>query len=68
MLLILVNYSGDVFIAAGRPFVGSWLEKYEIYGTRVDKWKPMLFRKISEDQLAPKYGGTNPDWKPISFK
>ena len=55
-------------MTAARPFLGNWLEKYEIYGTRMDKWKPIILRKIGADQLAPKYGGTNTDWKPIPFK
>ena len=64
---ILVNYAAETFINAMRPFMGSMLDKYEVCGTRMAKCKPMLMKRIGSDQLPPKYGGTNKEWKPVPF-
>ena len=58
------NYAAETFINIARPFLGSLLEKYEMYGTRSDKWKQALLRKIPYDQLPARYGGSE-DWKPV---
>ena len=63
---ILVNFAAENFIQISRPFMGTLLDKYEIYGTRAGKWKPMLLRRIPASQLPPKYGG-NEDWKPLAL-
>ena len=59
------NYAAETFINMARPFIGDILENMEIFGTRPEKWKPLLLKKIPADQAAPKYGGTNKDWKPL---
>ena len=61
-----VNFSAEMFINSARPFLNNYVEKFEMYGTRMDKWKPLILKKISADQLAPKLGGS-PDWKPVPF-
>ena len=63
----VVNFAAETFMNEVRPFVGSYLDKFEIYGTRIEKWKPRIFRTISADQLAPAYGGSS-DWRPVPFK
>lgn len=62
-----VNYAGETFINLSRPFMGTIFDKMEIYGTRSDKWKSALLRKIPQEQLPPKYGGNNKDWKPVAL-
>lgn len=64
---ILVNFSAETFINTMRPFLGALLEKFEICGTRMEKCKPGIVKKIAADQLPPKYGGTSSDWKPAAF-
>ena len=59
------NFAAETFTDIARPFLGNVLDKLEIHGTRSEKWKPALFCKIPQDQLPPKYGGNNNDWKPL---
>lgn len=49
-----------------KPFLGNFLEKFEIYGTRAEKWKPKILRQIPATQLPPELGGFAA-WKPIPF-
>ena len=63
----IVNFAAETFINLAKPFIGDTLSRHEIYGTRVEKWKHLMLRKFPADQLPPKYGGTNPDWKPLPF-
>lgn len=50
-----------------KPIVSNVFDKLEIHGTDMNKSMPMMLRKIGADQLAPKYGGNNSDWKPVLF-
>ena len=58
-----VNFSAETFINTARPFLSNYLDKFEMYGGHVAKWKPRIMKKIAGDQLAPKYGGTGANCK-----
>ena len=62
----VVNFAAETFINLAKPYFGNLLEKMEIYGTRSEKWKPIILRKIPPNQLPPTYGGAK-DWKPLPF-
>lgn len=62
----VANFAAESFMNLAKPFVGQLLEKFEFYRTRSEKWKPALLRKISQDQLPPKYGGKE-GWKPVAL-
>ena len=64
--MLVVNYAAESWLNLSKPFWADFMDKFEIYGTRSEKWKPLLLRKIAADQLPPKYGGS-PDWKPLGF-
>ena len=66
-LEILVNYAAETFMNLAKPYFENFMEKLEVYGTRSEKWKPRILRKIPASQLPPVYGG-NKDWKPLPFK
>ena len=59
ILLLLVNYGAETFINMMKPFLGKFLDKFEICGTQLAKCKPLMLRKIGMDQLPAKYGGGN---------
>ena len=61
-----VNFSAESFLQLSKPLWGELLSKFEIYGTRREKWIPKLLKKIDASQLPPKYGGSE-DWKPLNF-
>ena len=52
-----VNFAGETLHNLARPFMGTLLENFEIYGSQSNKWKPRLLRKIPVSQLPAKYGG-----------
>ena len=54
-----------MFLNLARPFIGGMIDKYEGYGTNVKKWKPLFMKQFPADQIPPKYGGTNKNWKPL---
>ena len=57
-----VNFAAESWMNLVRPFLGTFLDKFEVYGTQSEKWKPKLLRHIPANQLSPKYGGSE-DWK-----
>ena len=63
-----VDYSAETFLNLARPFLGEIANRFETLGTRIEKWKPRLLKNIPADQIPPKYGGTNPAWKPLPRK
>jgi hypothetical protein len=52
-------------INLGKPFIGNFLERTEVFGTNSRIWKPRILKKIPRSQLPPPYGGTQ-DFKPIT--
>ena len=48
--------------------MGEIYDRYEIFGTRPEKWKLQLMKVFTSNQVTPKYGGTNKDWKPFPLK
>ena len=62
---ILGNFAAEAFLNLGRPFLGSVLERVEIFGSQKEKWMPRLLRKIPRENLPPHYGGIE-DFKPIA--
>ena len=53
----LANYPAHIFVNIVRPFLGTFLEKVEIFGPQRDKWIPNLLKKIPRDALPKYYGG-----------
>ena len=62
------NYGAETFINLSRPFLGTMLEKYEIFGTRPQKWQHILLKSIAADQLPPAYSGRETGWKPLPIR
>ena len=60
-----VNFAAETFLRLARPFLGDILDRLEIYGNVKSKWKAALFRKIPQEQLPPRYGGSNKDSQPL---
>ena len=59
------NFIAESLINMSRPFMGSILDKFELFGTRRDQWMPRLVKKLPSDQLPVSYGGSNKDFKPV---
>lgn len=64
---LVVNFAAESFINVAKPFWADFLSKFQIYGTRGERWIPKLLKKIAASELPPKYGGSNKDWKPLGL-
>ena len=53
-----VNFGAETLINMMRPVLGPFVDKFEIGGTQMAKWKPLIMRKISIDQVPAQFGGT----------
>ena len=59
---VLVNFAAESWLVLARPYLGTWLDVFDVYGTQSKKWKPKLLRHIPANQLSSKYG-VSTDWK-----
>ena len=68
LLGLSVNFAAETDLHLARLFIGDILDRYEIYGTRVEKWKPLFLKNFPPDKVPPKYGGSNTNWKLLPLK
>ncbi|CAG7822865.1 unnamed protein product [Allacma fusca] len=64
--LINANTLVEQMLILVKPFMGKFLERVEVYGTKSEIWKPLLLRRIPRSQLPLAYGGTK-KFRPVSF-
>ena len=72
--LFVANFLAESVVNLSRPFMGSVLDKFELYGTRKENWIPKLVKKLPADQLPPDFGGNKNHepvyafpWSPFKF-